>query len=352
MAFLSVEHIEIIGVSACVPKAVESNFEYDFLTEKERELLIKTTGVEFRRKAPDKITTSDMCFESAEALIESLNIDKSEIDILLFVSQSPDYFLPATSIILQDRLGLSKSTMAFDIQMGCSGYVYGLSVISNLMSSGNFRKGLLLVGDKSSLSLTKTDKSAYPIFGDAGSATLLNYNPNSNSKMDFNLQSDGAGYKSIIIEDGGARNPYSSKSEIKREVEPGVVRSKRNLVLEGIDIFNFSMREVAPNIIDLINYNHTSLDDYDFFVFHQANKLINDSIRKKLKVTPEKFPSSLRDFGNTSSASIPLTIVTELSDSLESGKKSLLLSGFGVGLSWGTVTLNTDNLFCLPLLEI
>ena len=351
MAFLSVKNIELTGIAACVPKDVESNYQYDLLTEKERELFIKTTGIENRRIAPKDITASDLCFESAKALIHSLNIDKSEIDIILFVSQSPDYFLPATSIILQDRLGLAKSTMAFDIQMGCSGYVYGLSVISNLMSSGNFRKGLLLVGDKSSLSLTKTDKSAFPLFSDAGSATLLNYNTNSNLKMDFNLQSDGSGYKSIIIEDGGSRNPFSLESEIIKEVMPGIIRSKRNLVLEGIDIFNFSMREVAPNILDLLKYNQTNLDDYDFFVFHQANKLINDSIQKKLKLASEKIPSSLKNFGNTSCTSIPLTIVTELKDMLKE-RKSLLFSGFGVGLSWGSVALQTENLICLPLIEI
>jgi 3-oxoacyl-[acyl-carrier-protein] synthase-3 len=269
----------------------------------------------------------------------------------LFVSQSPDYFLPATSIILQNRLGLSKATMAFDIQLGCSGYVYGLSVISNLMNSGKFKKGLLLVGDKSSFSPSRQDKSTYPIFGDAGTATLLEYDPAA-GKMDFNLQSDGSGAKAIIIEDGGMRNTYTEESDKMVEVGPGIIRNRKNLVLDGIEVFNFSLREAAPNVMDLLKYNSTAVTDYDFFVFHQANKLMNESIRKKLKIEPEKVPYSLQQYGNTSSASIPLTIVTELADKVKDKKTEMLLSAFGVGLSWASASLTLNNLKCLPLIEI
>lgn len=351
MAFLSVENIKLTGLAACVPKNKESNHDYDWISEKERDLLIKTTGIEYRRIAPNHITTSDMCYASAEALLNKLNINREEIDIVLFVSQSPDYFLPATSIILQNKLNLSKATMAFDIQLGCSGYVYGLSVISNLMNSGKFRKGLLLVGDKSSFSPSRKDKSTYPIFGDAGTATLLEFSLNA-PKMDFNLQSDGAGYESIIITDGGMRNPYSHESDISVEVAPGIIRNKKNLVLDGIEVFNFSLREAAPNLNALLQYNKTNTNNYEYFIFHQANKLMNESIRKKLKLEPEKVPYSLQNFGNTSSASIPLTIVTELADKLKNKTTHIALSAFGVGLSWGSATMTLKDLEILPLIEI
>jgi len=351
MAYLTIDHIKLAAIAACVPKRTESNYDYDWISEKERELLIKTTGIENRRIAPKHITTSDMCFASAEAIIKELNIDREEIEIILFVSQSPDYFLPATSIILQDRLKLNKATMAFDIQLGCSGYVYGLSVISNLMSSGKFKKGLLLVGDKSSFSPSKQDKSTYPIFGDAGTATLLEYDASA-GKMYFNLQSDGSGYEAIMIPDGGMRNTYTESSDEMVEVGPGIIRNKKNLMLDGIEVFNFSLREAAPNVVDLLHYNSTQVTDYEFFVFHQANKLMNESIRKKLKIEPEKVPYSLRHYGNTSSASIPLTIVTELADKLKDKQVPVVLSAFGVGLSWASCSLTLNNLNCLPLIEI
>ena len=351
MAFLSVNNVSVKGISACVPKFAESNLDYDWISLQERELLIKTTGIKYRRIAPDNICTSDMCYEAAVALLTETQTDRKDIEILLFVSQSPDYFLPATSIILQDRLQLPKTTMAFDIQLGCSGYVYGLSVISNLMSTGKFKKGLLLVGDKSSFSQSKKDKSTYPIFGDAGTATLLEYNSEAD-KIDFNLQSDGSGYKSIMITDGGTRNPYTSASEKMIEIGPGIIKSAKNLVLDGVEVFNFSLREVVPNINGLVNYTHTTLDDYDYFVFHQANKLITDSIRKKLKIATEKVPYSLYDYGNTSSASIPLTIVTQMGNLVKNNSLTLLLSAFGVGLSWGSVRLKISNMVCPKLIEI
>lgn len=351
MAYLTIENIQLSAIAACVPKNRESNAHYDWISEKERDLLIKTTGIEYRRIAPKHITTSDMCFASAEALINELNIDPNEIEVLLFVSQSPDFFLPATSIILQDKLQLNKSTLAFDIQLGCSGYVYGLSVISSLMNSGKFKKGLLLVGDKSSFSPSKKDKSTYPIFGDAGTATLLEYDPGA-SKMDFNLQSDGSGYKAIMIPDGGMRNPYSDESDKMIEIGPGVIRNRKNLMLDGIEVFNFSLREAAPNIFNLLKYNKTEINEYDFFVFHQANKLMNESIRKKLKIEAEKVPYSLQKYGNTSSASIPLTIVTELAGKLKNIKAEVILSAFGVGLSWASAALTLNKLKCLPLIEI
>lgn len=350
MAFLTVNNVKISGIAACVPKNTESNSDYDWIPLKDRELLIKTTGIEKRHIATNGLCTSDMCYTSADRLLSTMSTDRSEVDILVFVSQSPDYILPATGIILQDRLGLSKNTIAFDMQLGCSGYLYGLSVISNLMSTGKYRKGLLLVGDVSSFSQSKKDKSTYPIFGDAGTATLLEY-ADGCKPLHFSLQSDGSGYRAIMIHDGGLRHPYSSRSDQPVEYEPGIVRSRRQLMLDGIEVFNFSLREAPVNAFQLMQHLGTTANDYDYFIFHQANKLMNESIRKKLKLPPEKVPYSLNEFGNTSSASIPLTIVSRLGQELAGRQASLFLSAFGVGLSWGSAAVEADGLVCLPLIE-
>ncbi|CAN5245500.1 ketoacyl-ACP synthase III [soil metagenome] len=349
MAIFSVTGSRICGIAAAVPKESESNFDYSRITEAERNLLVKTTGIKIRHIAPPGLTTADLCEKAAESLISKLNWDKSEIDLLIFVSQSPDHFLPASAVILQNKLGLPKTVAAFDIMLGCSGYVYGLSVVSSLMSTGGFKKALLLAGDISTHGISPEDKSTWPLFGDAGTATAIEYD--SSSKSFFNLQSDGSGANAIIIPDGGLRNPISEKTYIKEEVEKGVVRHRRNLWLNGLDVFNFSVREAPANIKAILDFANISVEEIDYFVFHQANLLMDETIRKKLKIPVEKVPYSLADFGNTSSASIPLTIVSELSKQSLLPKK-FLFSGFGVGLSWASAILDTEKLICPDVLYI
>ena len=350
MAIFQVPNINIAGISACVPEEEYNNNDYDWISEKERSTLIKTIGVEKKRHAKKGTTTSDLCYKAADKLIVDLGWERSEIDLLIFVSQSRDYIIPATSGLLQHRLSLSKSCIAFDISLGCSGYVYGLSVIGSMMATGIIKKGLLLTGDISTLNTSYKDKSAFPLFGDAGTATAVELNSNL-STMKFNLQTDGAGYDSIIIPDGGIRNFVDKDSSFEyKEISEGIIRNNFNISLDGIKVFNFSLREVRPNILKLLKEYDLTTDKIDYFVFHQANKLMNETIRKQLKLDTIKVPYSLKEYGNTSSASIPLTIVTELTQEIKSRNLSLLLSGFGVGLSWGSVILQTNKIVCPPLL--
>lgn len=343
MALFSISNISIRGLSCCVPKHIERTSEYTHISLPERELFSKTTGIKERRVASKSVTCSDLCYAAANDLIEKFKC-RDEVDGIIFVSQSPDYYLPATSIILQDKLKLKKSCLAFDISLGCSGYIYGLSLSASLLQSGQIKKILLLVGDKSTFSTNYTDKSTYPLFGDAGTATLLEYNSNEEPWY-FNLQSDGSGKNAIIIEHGQGRNPYSSESEIIREIEPGIARAKKDLVLNGMDIFNFALREVSLNINHLLEFSKVKKEEIDYFVLHQANKLINETVRKKLKVEESKIPYSIDLFGNTSSASIPLTMCYAMKEVLKNTKLKLLLSGFGVGYSWGSVILQTENVY-------
>ena len=325
-----------------MPKDIECSSDYDLFNEQDLSLFIKTTGIKERRVASNDVTCVDLCFTAADAIIQKFG--KEDIDAIIFVSQSPDYFLPASSVILQNKLQLNKSCLAFDVNLGCSGYVYGLSIVASLLQTGHLKKALLLVGDKSTISTNYHDKSAYPLFGDAGTATLIEFDPNA-EPWHFNLQSDGSGRNAIIIEHGHSRHPINQSSDVLHEIEPGIKRTKKDLALNGLDIFNFALKEVALNINTLIESTNVSKEQIDFFLLHQANKLINESVRKKLKITEDKVPYSIDVFGNTSSASIPLTMCYKLKYELLNGEKLLLLSGFGVGYSWGSVLLKTKHIF-------
>ena len=351
MAFFSITDIAVKGIAAAVPANVVSNWDYELLTESEKKLLIKTTGVEERRMVTPGMATSDLCFEASKKLLKKLDWKNEEIEILIFVSQSTDYYLPATAIILQDRLGLPKSSMAFDIGLGCSGYVYGLSVISSMMKAANLKKGLLMVGDVSTITCSIEDKSTYPLFGDAGTVTALQFEENAEA-ITFSLHSDGSGKDAIIIPHGGIRNLASAESFDKEEIAPGIVRSKMELALNGLDVFNFSIKEVPNSLNEFFTKTETNTEDYDYFVMHQANKLMNETIRKKAGFSSEKTPYSISKYGNTSSASIPLTIVSEISQEIENSEKKLLLAGFGVGLSWGMVSVNLKNVICPEIFEL
>ncbi|MEI7490624.1 MAG: ketoacyl-ACP synthase III [Bacteroidota bacterium] len=351
MALFSIPGVSIAGIAAAVPKHVEYNRDYSWISEKERESLIKNIGVESRHVAKKGVTTSDLCFAASNQLLDNLNWKRDEIELLIFVSQSRDYLVPTTACILQDRLGLPHSCLAFDIGLGCSGYIYGLSTAAGMMQQGSIRKALLMVGDISTTTTTYRDKSTYPLFGDAGTVTALEYNRDA-SPMSFNLQTDGSGYKALIIQDGGIRNIITKKSFDVRKYSKGIHRNRLNLELDGIEVFNFSLREVVPNIKALLQYTNVNLEGIDYLVFHQANRLINETLRKMLKMEPGKVPYSLREYGNTSGASVPLTMVTQLRDQLIQGKLNLLLSAFGVGLSWGSALIGTERIICPPVMEI
>ncbi|MDP4280662.1 MAG: ketoacyl-ACP synthase III [Bacteroidota bacterium] len=350
MALFSIPRIHISGIAACVPVHEEKNADYRWISRKEREQLIKTVGVVSKRIASKGTTTSDLCVAAAEKLIPQLGWAREDIQLIVFVSQARDYLIPATAGIIQDRLGLPKTTLAIDINLGCSGYIYGLSVIGSLMNTTGIRKGLLMAGDIGHVNASYRDKSSYPLFGDAGTVTALGLNENA-SEMYFNLQGDGSGYRAIMIPDGGFRNLINRSSFDYKKYDNGIYRHRLHVALDGIEVFNFSLREVVPNIKALLKNTNKELSSFDYVVFHQANRLINETLRKMLKLEPEKVPYSIQKYGNTSSASIPLTMVSELSEKLNKQKLSLLLSAFGIGLSWGSVILETSNVVCPEIIE-
>ena len=351
MASFSIDNISLRGIAACVPKQMASNRDYPGLASAEIEKFMQTTGVEYRRVAGDDTCTSDLCFASAEKLIADLGWDKSEINVLVFVSQSPDYVLPVTSALLQKRLGLSQECMALDIPLGCSGYVYGMSVVASLLSSAKLGKGLLLVGDTCTKLISPVDKSTALLFGDAGTASAFEYDESA-APIKFDFGTDGNGYQAIIIPDGGKRSPVTNESLVVKQYEEGIARNNCQLVLDGMDVFSFGINQAPKTVSKLLSGFNIDKTGIDYFIFHQANLMMNKMIVKKLKIPEEKVPYSLKDFGNTSSATIPLTIITELHSVVTTSPTKFIFCGFGVGLSWGTAYIECNNLVCPKLIEL
>lgn len=359
MAFLKAGNVKISGISACVPRHIDENRTSPLFDDAALRNFVNITGIERKRRAADNICTSDLCVAAADALISSLHWNKKDITIVVFVTQTPDYILPATSPIIQRRLGLSNDCYTLDISLGCSGWVYGLNVIASLLCCTPPRgiyaekgiKALLLVGDTILKLCSPGDKSAYPLFGDAGTATALEYYPGSESFL-FNMNSDGEGFNTICVQDGGSRNPFSLSSLDNVTRGEGIVSNSLQLALDGMEVFSFGIKRVPQSVDALIDEFKIDKEQIDYFIFHQANYLMNEKIRKKLRLPIEKVPYSLRNFGNTSSASIPLTMVTQLRSALVGKKLNHIACGFGIGLSWGSVNFTTDRINCPELVEI
>lgn len=351
MANFKVKNIALTGISVCVPKKKRVNSENNLFEKEDIQKFSQSTGVYEFRVANDNQTTADFGYEAASQLIQAMQIEKNQIDILVFVSQTPDYLnIPNTATILQNKLGLSKQCIAFDVPLGCSGFVYGMSIIAAFMQNPALKKGLLIYGDTPSKIVNKKDKSSALLFGDAGGAALFE-STTKPSNFYFNLGSDGAGANAIIIKDGGFRNPFSEESLKEKEIEKDIIRRDCDIILDGMDVFSFGITQAPKTVKELFEYASISNENIDFALFHQANKMMNEMVRKKLKLETEKVPYSLKKFGNTSSASIPITIVTELKEKLR-GSQNLMFCGFGVGLSWGSVYLTVENIKILDLIEL
>ncbi len=351
MAYLTFKNVGISGMAAAIPRNVIRNYEYTVhFPQEEVKQVVDKIGIFERRFAEPGTTSSDLCFAAAEKLIHDIGIARDEVDLLVFVSQTPDYRMPATSVLLQHRLGLPKSTIAFDLNLGCSGFIYGMSVIYSLMERSSLRKALLLDGETRSRVYSAKDRKTAFIFGDGGVAALIE-RKKAFGKSYFSLNSDGSKEDLIKMNAGGYRNPSSCETFKEKVVdEHGNIRSEEHGYINGAEVFNFVIKEIPPDLKNIMKYAETDVDGIDFFVFHQANDFINSYLVKKMKLNPEKVPSTIARFGNTSSVSIPLTIAAELQNKIQ--QKRLLLSGFGVGMTWASTIINTDQCFISNLVEI
>lgn len=303
----------------------------------------KKTGVEGRYNAGVKQTTSDFCYVAAKKIIEKYNVDVNEVGVLVFVTQTADYGIPATACVLQERLGLSKDCIAFDVNLGCSGFTYGLNIVCSLMNNSNTKKALLLVGDTSAKEFipdakNKSGHSATLLFGDSGTATLLEKDDNA-MPIKMISRTDGAGFKAIISPYGQWRNP----------VPP--LGKAYGTTMDDIAVFNFATSEVPKILLESMEMTNTTPDNYDCLVLHQANLFIMRRIGKLSGFDTDKNLVSIDKFGNTSSSSVPITLVKEYGDITEEKQLRSLMCGFGVGLSWSTVDCYINQADILPLIH-
>ena len=308
---------------------ISSYSDYN-LTELDAKRLSKVMGLSSRYVVSGEQTTSDLCLEASKKLLEGLNISPKEIGGLIFVSQSPDFSSPATAISLQHRLGMSTSSLCFDIRLGCSGFVYGLASAYGFIEAGSDNI-ILCVGDVASKLVKPSDHTVAPIMGDAGSAVLIQ---RKKSKSIFNLYSDGSGYDALIIPNSGIRREPQFK-----DVDPF-------MKMDGAKVFDFTLKRVPSLINNIIDESQILKESIDYYVLHQPNKYMLQNIKKRLKIDEHKIPHSTQSiYGNQNSASITGTINGFLGDEYSSKSLKTLIAGFGIGLSWGAAIIETDNIF-------
>lgn len=337
MAKIEYNNVGIKYISAVVPeKRYNNNSLLDFMPAKDVKNVIKRAGIIERRFVDEDTCASDLCIQAAEKIFSETNLKKDEIDVLIFISQCPDYIIPATAPSIQNRLGLSKECASFDINLACSGYIYALSTAFAYANQPSIRNVLLLDGETLSKILNKKDSTNFPLYGDAGTATLIT--KGDFGKSYFNLYSDGSGWDAINIKDGGAKNPISTDSLIEYEREDGSIGNNLQLYMNGLQVFNFTLREVSTSIKKIISNHNIIQEDIDYILFHQANKFMIETYAKKLKVPKEKLLYSLEKYGNTSSVSVPLTMCTNANVFL--GNENIIASGYGAGLSWGVTSFS------------
>lgn len=340
-----IKGIEITAISCCVPKY--KIFNKNVKTHKDNSInnniakkrIINAIGIDSRPIADADTCTSDLVLKAANHILKKLNWKKQDIDVLVFVSQTGDYLIPATSGILQEKLKLKKSILVFDINLGCSGYTHGLIAISSLMKSLNLKKGLLAVGDVLTKLVHENDNISNLLFGDAGSVTAITNNINSNENLYCNYYSDGSGYNDIIVPSHSlsGRNKLT-KDQIKNKKDiKNNTRSNINIHMNGSNVFNFGINDVQP----LLKKITKKFINIKYCFLHQANKLIQNSIEKQLNNKNIIFPTSLKQYGNTSTASIPITICHNYYHKKLKGYS--LLCGFGVGLSISTILVNLEK---------
>lgn len=351
MAISKLAGVRLAGIASAVPELVQTVADDALLFGREDAARISdSTGVRRRHVATNAMCTSDLCLAACERLLTELGWTRDSVDALIFVSQTPDYLLPATSCSLHGRLKLSKRCATIDLNLGCSGYVYGLWVATNLMASGGIERALVLVGDTISRIVSPRDRATAPLFGDAGTATALERSEGAPT-MVFELGTDGSGQNHLMVPAGGFRRPGTEKTRERIEREGGNVRSDEDLFMDGAEIFAFTLREVPRLITSVTEAAGWSNDDVDAWVMHQANRFMLRHLAKRMKLPAERVPLGIEEFGNTSSSSIPLTMTHSLADRMREGRMRLLLAGFGVGFSWAAVALTCEQV-AMPALIV
>jgi 3-oxoacyl-[acyl-carrier-protein] synthase-3 len=342
---MKINGASIVGVVSCLPsrKVFNSHFEKDFGEDAVKDV-VKMIGVECRYWADENTSTRDLCSEAGKRLLAKLNWDPSSVDAVIFVSQTPDYRLPSSACVLQTELGLPAACIAFDINLGCSGYPYALWLGMMMVEAGAARRVLLAVGDTISKIIDQGDRSTALLFGDAGTVTAIEADPK--SQANFVLGTDGSGWKNLLVPKGAFKD-YSLNNDKRLED-----KIPDCLYMDGGEIFNFTLRTVPTLVNETILQSGLTKDDYNGFLFHQANSFMLKHLIKKSKLPIEKSPINIDAYGNTSCASIPLLMTTSMRDKLGKDNLRLALFGFGVGYSWAGASISVGPLNCVETITL
>lgn len=345
---------KVTGIATCVPdKFINIEDELYNLYDgniKTVEAIKKNIGLQKRHVVDDDITTSDLCEVAANKLFDEMNIDKDEIGAIILVTQTPDYFQPASAAYLHGKLNLSQNCAAFDINQGCTGYIYGLWLAHMIIETNSCEKVLVLAGDTISKIVNPKDSNVAPMFGDAGTATIVEKTETANKSF-FIFHSDGKKFDTIIQPKGAFRTNLHDVINNQNIFATSEKRNLTNLFMDGTDVFVFAINVEPKAIAEILNMSSSTQDEIDYIIFHQANKYIISNIARRLKFPLEKAPSETTGkYGNQSSASIPCTICDSIREEVVSKKLNLILSGFGVGLSWATCQLELDKIYCTEVI--
>lgn len=344
----------ISGILTVLPKKVvtfeEEMGNYNFTPAKSMKLKL-AMGYKEHRLAEAGQCSSDFCIRGLQYLFENGFLKKDEIDALLFVSQSPDYFIPPTSNIIQGHFGLKHDMICMDINQGCSGFELGLIQAFMMLDQPSINKVVLLNADVLSCKVSDRDRNSKPLTGDAASICIIE-KCQSDKPIYANIKMDGTGAMAISIPAGGFRKPCSEETARMEEDDSGNFRSLDNLVMKGDEVFNFVQKEVPPMIEHLMDQANTKLEDVDSFMFHQPNKFMLQKLADKLGVPREKMPSNIvENFGNASGVTVPTNISYNLGESIVNGSKKVCLAGFGVGLTWASLLIELDKLLFNQIIE-
>ncbi len=326
-----IKNASVAGIVSCVPpRVIQNEYFNSWFKSSEIEAVSQVTGVHSRRWVDSHTTTADLCFQASKRLLSNLEWSPDSIDCLIFVSQTPDYKLPSTSCVLQNRLDLPNECISFDLNLGCSGYPYALWLGMTLIQSKAVKRVLLAVGDTISKVIDPEDRSTAMLFGDAASVTAIEWTDDLKNTSYFIMGTDGKGSESLIIPQGGSR--YAESNNLKP--------SSKYLFMDGPNVFNFTLKTVPLLIEQTMELSKKSLDDYDYILFHQANLFILNHFLKKMNISAAKSPINIDEYGNTSSASIPLLITTRIQHKLKEKNNYIAMFGFGVGFSWASACLS------------
>ena len=353
MSQLTINHVRLAGMSACVPSTVEDNRTLPIYKDENDALkVIASTGIERHHKVDDQTTASDLTVKAVEALLEKMGWTAQEVDCFAYVCTSRDYIAPQTACILQDRLQLRSDCCVFDLPFGCSGWVYGMSIVASLMSHGTFKRAILVAAETNTRNRNPRDPSVRPLFGDAATATALEYAPDSARPMNFLFGVDGSGFDAVWAPYGGLRNPVTAEALEEKEVSPGTYRRGVDMIVNGMDVCGFAIKQPPRSLKELIETFNIDVESVDLLLLHQANKFIDEKIRKAVKIPAEKTPYCLEEYGNVTSASIPLTMVTRCGEQLSAaGERHCLACGFGVGLAWASMEFYAGGMTMVDVLD-